>query len=724
MSFRLPILRPAYAALLLSSTILTPASAQQEAATVLPTINVEGRSEGGFLGTPTQAGSLVGLTPRETPATVSVITQRDMQERGLRTFVETINSVPGAMSGNLPGEPGVISMRGFSRAATGYSIDGVRAPDPLIVARDYDTFNFDRIEILKGPASVTGGTGALAGAVNIVTKQARIGERAIEALLSYGSFNAIRAGIDVNTPLGENAAVRTTFSYSQSDGYVNDTASRKVGLTTSGVFTPTERLTLTASFAYFHDSFRTAYQGIPLIPGSLARNPSDLVSAPGGLVVDRALARQNYNVENGLMRSDSAWLRGGLAYRISENWTFRNDLSLYVASRYWGGSEDYTYNKATGLLDRSTTIITHDHRFWSNRSSLSFDGHIGSLRNRFSVGAEYIDTIFGTNRRFGTTTSVDPFNPIRGLLPEDTAANYATRQNFYSQLRTFALFAENAVNITPDWLVVAGIRRETMALDRQIDNLNTGVMTRFGRTYEDLSWRFGTVYTILPGTVLFAQYNRAAVPITSLLLSNVANGAFDLSTGRSVEAGIKSTFWGNRAVATASIYQIDQDNILTRDPVTPSLTIQGGSQRSRGVELDLTVAVTDQWRVGANAAFIDARYTSLRNASGDLTGNRPINVPARMFTVWTSYRFDQVPLTIGASFRHVGSFYTDTANTIEVKGHALVDAWLAYDVGQGTLRLRGRNLTNAFYADWSGYSATQVYIGAPRSVDLSYTVKF
>jgi iron complex outermembrane receptor protein len=177
-------------------------------------------------------------------------------------------------------------------------------------------------------------------------------------------------------------------------------------------------------------------------------------------------------------------------------------------------------------------------------------------------------------------------------------------------------------------------------------------------------------------------------------------------------------------VATASIYQIEQDNILTRDPINPALTVQGGSQRSRGVELDVAVSLTPQWKVGANASFIEAKFTELRSATRDLRGNRPINVPAQAFMVSTSYRFEPVPLTVGVSAQLVGSFYTDTANTIEVSGRTLLDAWLTYDIGGGTLRLRGRNLTNAFYANWSGYSPTQVYLGAPRSFDLSYNIQF
>jgi iron complex outermembrane receptor protein len=677
------------------------------------------------LETTNRAGSALGLTPRETPATVNIVTQRDIEEKGLRTLIEAYRTVPGVVSGNLPGEPGVTSIRGFSRAATGFSVDGSRAPDPLIVSRNYDIFNFERIEIIKGPASVVHGTGALAGAINLVTKQPTLGRSWYEGLVEYGSFNSARAGIGVNTPIGSNAAMRSTLVYSQSDGYVDDTRSRKIGFTNNAVFAPTSDLTISGSVNYFNDDFRTPYQGIPLISRSVARDPSDLVTTTNNMVIDRAIRDRNYNVDDGLMKSDTWWLRGNVEYKLTGNWTFKNEVNFYKADRFWANSEDFTFNTGTNLLDRTTTKITHDHQFWSERATLSYDGPLGPFRNRFVSGVEYINTSFGSLRRFGTTTSVDPFDPDRGTFPADTAANFPTRQNFSSQLHTSATFAENAINLTPAWLIAGGIRYEHSALDRRIDNINTGTTTMFDKTFNSTTWRVGSVYEIVKGTALFAQYTEAAVPVATLLLTNTVNGKFDLSTGRSVEAGIKSTFWDGRVVTTASIYQIDQDNIITRDATNPAVQVQGGSQRSRGIEVDSTVALTRQWSVTVAASWIDAKFTALRGAGGvDLTGNRPVNVPPHTFALLSSYRLSSVPMTVGGMVYTVGPFYTDTTNLIHVNGRVLLDAWIGYDIGGGTLRVRGRNLTNELYADWSGYNSTQVYLGAPRSVDVSYRIKW
>ncbi|MFG1462525.1 TonB-dependent siderophore receptor [Xanthobacter sp. DSM 24535] len=732
--------RRASAALLFASTAIAPALAQQQSTPTattetvidLPTVTVENGSAAQSLVLPdiaklrlsNETGSLVGLTPFETPASVDIVTQQEMQDRGLRTLTEVYNTVPGVTAGNLPGEPGVTSIRGFSRAAVGYSIDGMQVPDPLLISRNYDSFTFERVEVLKGPASVISGNGALAGTINLVTRQPDLNRTGGEALVSYGSFDTVRAGIDYNAALGQNAAVRASASYGQSGGYVNDTDSQTAAVTLATTLVLSDRLTTTAAIDYFHDDYSTPYQGTPLIARAAAISPSNLVSAPGGMVIDKALRNQNYNVYNGEMRSDAVWLRDRTEYELTDNWTLRNDLGYYTANRLWANSEDFTYNTATGLLDRSTTKITHDQHVWSERATALFDGDVWNMRHRFAAGLEYINTTLNSERRFGTTTSVSPYFPNRGYFPADTAANFSTRQNYDSQVDTYAAFTEDAVNLTPEWLVVGGIRYEAIQLDRQIYNLNTFTTSQFDNNYESISWRIGTVYDILPGTAVFAQYSQATVPVTSLLLSNMANAKFELSTGNSIEAGIKSTFWDNRVVTTASVYQIEQYDILTRDPANPALTIQGGSQRSRGMEAEIAVALTDQLKVTANTSYINAEFTELWSAGANLAGNRPTNVPEWTYLLLASYRFADIPLTVSGQVQYVSSFYTDTANTIEVQGRTLLDAWISYDIGRGTFRLRGRNLTNAFYADWSGYSSTQVYLGAPRSYELSYAVKF
>ncbi|MBL7251250.1 TonB-dependent siderophore receptor [Alcanivorax marinus] len=672
--------------------------------------------------TPTTTDGLLGLSQRETPATVNTVDRDDIEQLGLRNLIELYRSAPGVAAGNIPGSPASVSMRGLTDV--GYLFDGVRVADPSMVSRNLDTWNLEKVEILKGPASVLHGSGALGGTINLVTRKPSLAGDRVDGMIEYGSHDSLRLGVGANRVVNPNVAVRADLSHGRSNGYVDDTDSETTALTTGILVQATDRLTLSAAVDLYSDRYATPYQGTPLVPASVARDPSDVVSG-GGLVLDESMRDNNYNVRDGEMTADSQWLRTKADYQLSDRWRLINELSLYNANRDWANSEDFSYNDATGQLDRGTTRINHHHRFATDRFYGVYDGRLGERRHRLAVGAEYQYTDFDSRRRFGATSSVDPFDPDRGYLPPNTDANYGSRADYDSQVSGGALFLEDALNLTPNWVIVSGLRYEYLDLDRGIDDLAAGTRETFGQTYEDLSWRLGTVHDLNNQVQVFAQYNRAAVPVSGLLLSRASNVEFDLSKGRAVEVGSRAALLDDRATLTVSLYRLDQDDILTRDPANPALSVQGGRLRAEGVEVDLTLRPHERWWVNLNGAYNDAEYDELLGAGGvDLSGNRLTNVPEKTANLSSAYTLAALPLTLGGAVRYSGDFYTSTANEYRIDERTLVDAWISYPLADGTLTLRGRNLTDEFYADWSGYSATQVYIGEPRTVEIGWTGRF
>lgn len=160
-----------------------PAAAQETAAPDAGTVIVTGQRQ---LETEPDVAGRLWLTNRETPAIVDVVTQDHFQNQGVRTAIEAMNAAPGVTSGQLPGSTGAASMRGFHRAVN-YLYDGVRMANSDVGIRNWDAWMFDRIEVIKGPASVTSGEGALAGAINFVPRRAKLGTTSGEVLASYGS---------------------------------------------------------------------------------------------------------------------------------------------------------------------------------------------------------------------------------------------------------------------------------------------------------------------------------------------------------------------------------------------------------------------------------------------------------------------------------------------------------------------------------------------------------
>lgn len=666
----------------------------------------------------TETGSRLGLTARETPATIDILSQRQLQELGARTNVEALNRAPGVTSSLPATSPGVPTMRGFSGGAVGLLHDGVRVATPGIFSRSTDSFLYERIEILKGPAGVMYGEGALAGAINFVPKKPRFGSYQGSGVVSYGSFETSRIGLDINLPTGKTSALRGVATYGQSDGYVDDNHSRFLATTLAFSARPTDRLSLDVALDYSEDAYETADYGIPLVPSSVARKPSDIVSTPNGYVIDEALRDTNFNVTDGVLDAKTTWFRTDTSYRVTDAITLNNQFSAYQSDRNFINAEIFSFAPSTGMVDRTTGIITHDIDYWVERPSLNADTQIGSRRNRLTVGVEASELTFHTRRYFSTTTSVDPYTPVRGTFPGGTGNLPPT--NSHATVKVASLFAEDAFNLSDRWLLVGGARYDWIEFDRKIEPT-----TFIDRKYKALSWRIGTVYDLKPKTQLFAQYSSAVAPVGNFLLLSLANSKFNLTTGEALEGGIKSSFWNDRIDLTLAAYHIRQNDIITRDPNNPTLSIQGGRQSSQGVELSMSAAVTSRLRIDGNFTRLDARYDELTEAGGiSRRGKTPPRVAETIANLFGFYTFDTLPLTVNAGLRHAGDFYTDNANTIRVKGYTTVDAGISWNASFGTLTLRGRNLTDEFYADFSDVSTTQFQIAAPRSFDLTLVRKF
>jgi iron complex outermembrane receptor protein len=716
-----------------------PASAQEQLVSGTPDaeIVVTGRRDGLKLDDRSQTGGRLGLSARETPASVEVLTRSDMEIRGLRTARETFDAVVGAVAGNVPGNPAVVSLRGFAGNTVSILQDGVRVSASTVVQRDTNNWHYERVEVLKGPASVLYGEGALAGIVNKVTRKPAFGERRLETLLSVGSFGTVFAAGGVNVPIASDLAVRADASYQRSDSLydVDDNDTFSAGLTASAAWRPSERLSVLFAVDHFEDRYGSTYQGLPLIPQRYALRPSRAVTSSEGLVADRALRRRNYNPQGAFSGADETTLRSRLDLRLGDGWKFALDLTGYSADRAFLLADSQTYAPPSaafpgGSFEQSYQDFRHDHRFWNARATIGSDRRIAGMRNRFSLGVERNATDFVSLRRQTPPTALPPIdarNPGVLSLPNSPAFSVSD-VTFDSVLKQTAVFAEDALNVTPEWLLVGGVRWDHISLDRTTTQNVSGATDRNRPTFDPISWRIGTTWELAENVTAYGQYTTAVSPVSSLLLASIANSRFELTDGRSYEVGVKASGWNGRVSLSGAAYRIEQDNILTRDPANPAVAVQGGRQSSTGFEVSTSVAATRSLRLSGGLSHVRARYDELAEAVNgvrvDRRGNRPINVPATTVNASALYTIrDRV--TLGAFVRHASAFYTDTANTIRVAGHTVVDASVALPVSaQATLTMRGRNLTNAFYGEYSGYPTTNVYIGAPRSFEIALATRF
>jgi iron complex outermembrane recepter protein len=721
----------------LAATTAPPEDTGEAGATAVPVVTVEG-ARTGMRQTSIGAASRLDLGIMETPASVEVIDQDVFEQRGARSLDEAVRGAVGMVQGGNPTSPSQTSARGFTSGFVSYLYDGTQVAVPTMSGRTQDAWNYERIEILKGPASVLYGEGAIGGAVNFVTKRPERGTPVTEALLAYGSFNTWRAAVGLNRAVGAASAVRIDFSHQQSDGYVERNRQRYDNLTMGFTTALTRDLRLDLSLDVLSDDVH-AYEGTPLVPASFATEPTGVVSDSAGRLIDRRLISKNYNFDDAVMRADSKWARAKLSWQINPAWSLRNELSYYTAERRWRNSESYGF-VAPRQLTRDLVGVTHEHDVWTDRLDLSYRGTLVGMQNRFVGGVEYTKTDFGAERRFSNggaaankALSVDILAPALGTYGDfsgnaDLYAGAGNRTNFGTRIPTHSLFLEDALSLGSAWTVVGGARRDRVKLDRTIFDLSNDVTTAYGQRYDPSSFRLGLVYAFDRDTSLYAQTTNATAPVGSgnLLLLSGANAAFDLSHGRQQEAGIKQALFNGRLQYTLAVYKIALDNILSRDASVPTLTVNNGSQSSRGVELGAGWRIDPQWNVSGNVAWVDARFDRLIEAGNvSRAGNLPPNVAKRTANLWLDYQVAQSPLKVGAAANHVGDRYANNANTVKMNGYTTADVYATWRLSSGSLTLRVRNVADKLYASWTGANANnQVILGAPRSADLTYHARF
>src|SRR5690606_3598312 len=125
-----------------------------------------------------------------------------------------------------------------------------------------------------------------------------------------------------------------------------------------------------------------------IVSRAVARDPSSVVSGSTGLVLDKAMRRVNFDLTDSDVSSDSTWLRARGEYQLSDTIKIVSDSSYYDGFRNWLDADEYSFNATSALIDRYTSIITHDHQFWSQRLHVAIDAELGGLRNRFNAGVE------------------------------------------------------------------------------------------------------------------------------------------------------------------------------------------------------------------------------------------------------------------------------------------------------------------------------------------------
>jgi iron complex outermembrane receptor protein len=681
----------------------------------------------------TPTGSRLGLEARETPATIDVIDSDQMLGRGYITVEESVDSLPGVTSGGSPGDPAQLSMRGFTGNQITVLHNGLYIGPANMTNRPQNVFNLESVEVLKGPASVLYGQGAIGGVVNVVNKGPRFDRSEMNFLAAMGRHGTTNFGVGGTTQWGDAVAVRADVSRNASDGYVKGLSSDSLNATMSMVWKALPTLDVQLSVDYLEDN-PFAYFGAPLVPVSFATQPLDgVIDSSVGLTIDKRMQNVNYNVADYRVHSEQYWPQLLLKWMPSDNLTVQNFTYYFHAERQWKNAEIYAFNPATGLIDRDRFYVFHRQRLFGDQASLTYKGKLFGLANTFVLGFDYSHLNFLRTRGFPDGDSVDPFNPASGSFGPILQPGESVPRKSPTRWDDFAVFFENATDLTESLKLIAGGRHDRLELERE--NYNTSgvrLANSFTETYSSGTWRLGLVYKINDYVTPYVSWTTGKDPpgTNNIFLVSAPEGQFALSSSRQVEVGLKANTPDRRADMTLSVYDIARKDILSLDPLTGG--VQGsGEQKSRGAEATGNVQVTQQWTVSANAAYTDSFYghyfDTITGSTIDAKDNRPANIPQWTANVWTSVRnIGGLPLEIGGGVRHVGSRFANTANTVRLQSYELLNIYASYQLLPNILVIgRVNNASDKAYAEWADvFYPTQIMLGPPRSYELGVIGKF
>ena len=660
------------------------------------------------LDTQNSAGSRLGLSGLDLPASVDIITRDEIATKGDYGALEAVTRTTGVSASASPGNGGTsIYSRGFNgHGSTVYTYDGTRL---YIVAGTVtfpaDTWTLERVEVLRGAGSVINGVGALGTTINYVTKSPVLGESDFEAAVALGSFDMKRMALGGGAQISDEWAFRLDGSYQEEEGYADRADEGREVLAGSLLYQPSTDLSVRFSVDYA-DIDAAAFWGTPLIDGKASSSHR----------------QNNYNFEDGKVVFEDMWSRMHVEWNLADNITFRNDTYVLNASREWQNLEEYSYNAGTNQIDRAFYLgIVHEEDQVGSRFDFLIDTEIGGLANSLSIGGEVNDIELDYLNNFSTggfgvgdSVAIFGFNP--GTTPKDTIP---TILDYQTDTQQAAIFIDSVLQISDQLSLVLGGRYDDIEFDRYDLAIGGSPASSFDADFSEFTWRAGLVYQPTEQMSIYAQMSTAADPVTSPISISSGNKDFDLATGRQYEIGLKQQLLQGRAEYTLAYFDIEKEDILTRLPAS-TITEQIGQQSSDGIEFTLRVNPTDSLSIDFNAASIDAEFDEFYSGGISLAGNTPRNVPEQTMNLWLNWS----PINdvqIGGGFRYVDSRYADDSNTEKMPAYTVFDAsvnWMATE--NLTVTLRARNLTDEEDYVLAPYVPNQWIFGDPRAYELSF----
>ncbi|BAV06651.1 iron complex outermembrane recepter protein [Filimonas lacunae] len=643
----------------------------------------------------------------ENPQVYNVVDRQLIQEQMATERTELFRNIPGAVPNFSAGGSQGFSMRGFTTTIgmrNGMATSAIVPLNPIIL---------ERVEAIKGPAGTLFGSNrnvTFGGVYNYVTKKP-FADFGAEVSLTGGSFAFSRLTADVNSPLNKDKTLLMRVNAGvQSEGSFQDQGFNK-NITFAPTFTylASDRLKFTIDAEFTRGNYTTTAFAIDSLKNTSYRNFKDLP-----LAYKSSLINNSIDISNGIDN-----IQFQMEYKISDQWKSQTNYLYsngFYKHLYWTTITMIT-DSTFGRSVRNQTPET----FGNTEFQQNFIGdfHIGSLRNRMVVGVDYNYNYNQLNR---VTVNYDTvrLNKAQPVMNTDKINALSAQKGFVvtsTKTLNVSAYVSDAINITPELIAMASVR-----VDRySTDGLYTQSTGLYANAYNQtsVSPKFGVVYQMLHNKLsLFGNYMNGFVNLGPLTQGDnivMAKPQY----GNQWEGGVKFALLSNKLNGGVSFYNIDITN-ATRDESIggKKYTFQDGTQRSRGVEVELIANPVAGLNIVSGYAYNKNEYTK---ASAATQGKQVVFSPNNTINFWASYVITKGKtkgLGFGAGGNYVGESWFEATNSFKVPAYTLVNATVFFDQKTYRLSLKGNNLTGQQY--WNNNGTAQKPVNFLASVAFKF----
>jgi iron complex outermembrane receptor protein len=739
-----------------SSFLYAQSRSEDSLSTVVQTVEIIGRKSKDYTSDYSFAATKIAMKNKDLPLTLNTVTKELITDRQAFQLGDVMKNVNGVSPSSYYNQ---YNIRGISQNEEGQIINGMRTRQYYFLQPM--TSNIDRVEIFKGPASITMSSVDPGGTINMVTKKP-LSTSHHEISSSGGSFDTYRVTTDLTGPLNKSKTLLYRFNgaYQNAHSFRDHVKNSGILISPSITFVPNEKTSVNVEMI-FNDLYGNLDRGQPIF-GAVA-GKTDLYSTPRSL---------NLGAPDDFFKTRELILMGSLAHHFNSFISFN---ASYM-KQYWRENlqEHRTTNSFVPDMDNKPVSSLAMMQFVQRNQNWATDNINAYFNFKFKTGAVQHQALIGYDSQIWEKRKGGQQNAARGFLlkngsvaPSYKPANAADYQTFnYNgilipkpNVTPFDLnpgaenYQGNDFNtlnvITPlpsalttthaayiqhfftwkKFKILSGIRQEWF---QDITNFKESNESSFRNN--KLLYRFGITYSLTDNINLYGTYltgfqpqsnTVTLMPNTSSLTGSAAR--FKPLTSDLKELGMKAQLFRKISLNLA-VYEINQRNILinANNPSEPDELVQRGADRSRGFEAEISGHILPQWHIYGGYSYIDAKI--LDDTNPDLVGKRKENTSKNSFNIWTRYNFSTIELIkdfgIGAGMLYQSSKVPWFTRSFELPAYTTIDAALYYTPAKSVqLAFNLNNITNKVY--WIGaQNYLRLFPGTPRNYLLTATYKF